>query len=117
MGTHRLLENLSHVSPAEAERLFGSECILNAPNPTVERARVQRVALFAEAFLPKVDGVSKSAYLTMRYLQQTGREVIVFAPDIAVHSVGQTKVIPLPSLGMPSAPETRIALTVGMRMR
>lgn len=73
-------------------------------------APVRRVAIFAEAFLPKVDGVSKTAFLTMRYLQQTGREVLVFAPDIAVQSVGKTKVIPLPSLGMPSAPETRIAL-------
>jgi len=68
------------------------------------------VAIFAEAFLPKVDGVSKTAFLTLRYLQETGREVIVFAPDIAPSSVGGTPVIPLPSLGFNMAPETRIAL-------
>ncbi len=72
-------------------------------------APVKRVALFAEAFLPKVDGVSKTAYLTMRYLKQTGREVIVFAPDIAPHHIGDVEVVPLPSLGIPQAPETRIA--------
>ena len=57
-----------------------------------------------------MDGVSKTAFLTLRYLQQTGREVLVFAPDTALPAVGQTKVVALPSLGMPSAPETRMAL-------
>jgi phosphatidylinositol alpha 1,6-mannosyltransferase len=71
---------------------------------------VKRVAIFAEAFLPKVDGVSKTAYLTMHYLKQTGRDVIVFAPDIAPHSVGDVEVVPLPSVGIPQAPETRIAI-------
>jgi glycosyltransferase involved in cell wall biosynthesis len=74
------------------------------------RAPVKRVAIFAEAFLPKVDGVSKTAYLALRYLEQTGREVIVFAPDIAPHSVSNTEVYPLPSLGFAAAPETRMAL-------
>ncbi len=64
----------------------------------------------AEAFLPKVDGVSKTAYLAVRHLQRTGREVLVFAPDIAPTSIGPTQVIPLPSFGLPVAPETRIAL-------
>lgn len=73
-------------------------------------APVRRVAIFAEAFLPKVDGVSKTAYLTMRYLRQTGREVIVFAPDIAPPVVDDTPVVALPSLGMSVAPETRLAL-------
>jgi phosphatidylinositol alpha 1,6-mannosyltransferase len=71
---------------------------------------LRRVALFAEAFLPKVDGVSKSAFLTLHYLQQTGREVLVFAPDIAPEHIGSTRVIPLPSLGVPLAPESRMAL-------
>lgn len=71
---------------------------------------MKRVAIFAEAFLPKVDGVSKTAYLTMHYLKQTGRDVIVFAPDIAPHSVGDVEVVPLPSVGIPQAPETRIAI-------
>ncbi len=83
---------------------------LRPPNPAIELAPVKRVALFAEAFLPKVDGVSKTAYLTLNYLKQTGREVIVFAPDIAPHSIDGTQVVPLPSLGLPQAPETRIAI-------
>jgi len=71
---------------------------------------VQRVAIIAESFLPKVDGVSKTAFLALRYLQMTGREVLVFAPDTAVHAVGGTKVIPLPSLPVPIAPESRMAI-------
>lgn len=63
-----------------------------------------------EAFLPKVDGVSKSAFLTLAYLQQTGREVLVFAPDIAPRAIGSSKVIPLLSVGFPGIPETRMAL-------
>lgn len=110
MAHNRLLESLYHISSEEAERLFGTESILNPPDPSVALAPVKRVALIAEAFLPKVDGVSKSAYLTLNYLKQTGREVLVFAPDIAPHSVGSTKVIPLPSLGTRLAPETRIGL-------
>ncbi len=60
--------------------------------------------------MPKVDGVSKTAYLTTRYLQETGREVLVFAPDIAPTQIGPSKVVPMPSLGVRVAPETRIAL-------
>ena len=68
------------------------------------------MAIFAESFLPKVDGVSKTAYLTTRYLQETGREVLVFAPDIAPTQIGPSKVVPMPSIGVRVAPETRIAL-------
>jgi glycosyltransferase involved in cell wall biosynthesis len=92
------------------ERLFGDEFTLKPPDPAVTLAPVRRVAIIAEAFLPKVDGVSKSAFLTVRYLQQTGREVLIFAPDTAPPMVGPSQVIALPSLGMPVAPETRMAL-------
>lgn len=36
--------------------------------------------------------------------------MIVFAPDIAPHTIAGTPVIPLPSLGLCQAPETRMAL-------
>lgn len=68
------------------------------------------MALLTESFLPKVDGVSKTTFLTMRYLQETGREVLIFAPDIAPPSMGPTTVIPLPSLKLPNAPNTHMAL-------
>lgn len=110
MADHRLFENLTRFNSEDIARLFGDEYALNPPDPLVELAPVKRVAIIAEAFLPKVDGVSKTAFLTLRYLQQTGREVLVFAPDTAPSAVGSSQVIALPSLGMPAAPETRVAL-------
>lgn len=110
MADNRLFEALTHFDTEEVERIFGNEYAFDPPGASVELAPVQRVAIIAEAFLPKVDGVSKSAYLTMRHLQRTGRDVLVFAPDIAPTAIGPTQIIPLPSLGVPFAPETRIAL-------
>lgn len=110
MAHHRLLEALTQFSPQKAEQVFGDEFASDTPISALDLAPVKRVAIFAEAFLPKVDGVSKTAYLTLRYLQETGREVMVFAPDTAPPYVGNSRVISLPSLGMPAAPETRVAL-------
>ncbi|MBZ0292714.1 MAG: glycosyltransferase family 1 protein [Anaerolineae bacterium] len=110
MADHRLLEAFTQFDPEQIQRVFGSEHAFNTVDPSLARAPVKRVAIIAEAFLPKVDGVSKSAFLTLRYLQQTGREVLVFAPDTAPPAVGSTQVIPLPSLGVPNVPETRVGL-------
>lgn len=71
---------------------------------------VRRVAIFTEAFLPKVDGVSRTALLTIRYLERTGRELVVFAPAPAPRRVGHTPVYSIPSLWLPDYPETRVAL-------
>lgn len=57
-----------------------------------------------------MDGVSKTAFLTLNYLRQTGREVMVFAPDIAPNHIGDTRIVPLFSFGFPGVPETRVAL-------
>ncbi len=110
MTHHQLLEALAQRDPLEAEKAFSAEFSLRPPDPSVKIAPVRRVAIFAEAFLPKVDGVSKTAYLTLRYLQQTGREVMVFAPDIAPPTVSGSPVIALPSVGIAAAPESRLAL-------
>lgn len=110
MADNRLLEALHALTPEEAQRFFAAEGALQPPDPSVALAPVRRVALFAEAFLPKVDGVSKSAFLTLRYLQRTGREVLVFAPDIAPEAIGETRVVRMPSLGAAFAPESRLAL-------
>lgn len=56
--------------------------------------------------------MSKTSYLTVRYLQETGREVLVFAPDVSVPRVGSSEVVPLPSWAVPSATETRMALPI-----
>ncbi|MCS6872804.1 MAG: glycosyltransferase family 1 protein [Anaerolineae bacterium] len=73
-------------------------------------ADVQRVALFTEAFLPKVDGVSRTALLTIRHLQRSGRKLLVFAPHPAPSDIEGTPIYSVPSLWLPSYPETRVAL-------
>lgn len=101
---NRLFQQREHT---HGDQLFGEYDLVPADQTL---APVKRVAILTEAFLPKVDGVSKTTYLTVRYLQQTGREVLIFAPDIAVPRVGDSEVIPLPSIGLPTADETRVAL-------
>jgi glycosyltransferase involved in cell wall biosynthesis len=78
----------------------------------VKLAPVRRVAIFAEAFLPKIDGVVKTAVLVARHLQNTGRDVLIFAPDNngnTPHFLGPSQVISVPSLEIPWVPETKVA--------
>lgn len=110
MADNRLLKALSQINSDQAEQIYGSEFAFDLPNRLGTTSPIKRVAIFAESFLPKVDGVSKTAYLTTRYLQETGREVLVFAPDIAPTQIGASKVVPMPSFGFRVAPETRVAL-------
>ena len=70
---------------------------------------VRRVALFTEAFLPKIDGVTRTALLTVQHLQQTGRQVLIFAPHPTLSHVGESRVVAIPSFPFPPNPETRVA--------
>ena len=109
MANQRVRRLFAARKTTQIDSIF-SEYNLVANDQPVSLAPIKRVAIFTEAFLPKVDGVSKTSYLTIRYLQETGREVLVFAPDTSVPSVGPTEVVPLKSISMPLAEETRIAL-------
>jgi phosphatidylinositol alpha 1,6-mannosyltransferase len=120
MSGNRLVEALNNLDPEDIDNVFGREHAFWVSPSTENLAPVKRVAIFAEAFYPKIDGVSKLAYLTLRYLQQTGREVLVFAPDIAPTHVGPSQIVRSPSVGLPFAPETRFAfppLTVGRLLK
>ncbi len=110
MQAQRLLDNLQARQEKNLDEFFGNPRLLDDRHRVEPFAAVRRVAILTESFLPKLDGVVKTSYLTIRYLQETGREVLVFAPDIAVDSVGDSQVIPLRSIGLPQAPETRMAL-------
>lgn len=110
MEAQRLLENLQAHQDKGLDEFFGNPRLIDGIYTVTPFAAVKRVAVLTESFLPKVDGVVKTTYLTIRYLQETGREVLVFAPDIAVDQVGDSQVIPLPSISLPQAPETRLAL-------
>jgi glycosyltransferase involved in cell wall biosynthesis len=95
---------------AQLDAVLTSESVdLASYLPSEITGSVRRVAIFTEAFLPKVDGVSRTALLTIKYLQSTGRELIVFAPAPAIPHIGPTHVYAIPSLWAPDVPETRIA--------
>lgn len=109
MFRHRLQSAFESFDPNQIDSYFGEQLNQLSVVTSQELAPVKRVAIFTEAFVPKIDGVSKSTYLTLRYLQRTGREVIVFAPDIAPPNIGPSRVVRLPSFTMPLVPETRVA--------
>jgi phosphatidylinositol alpha 1,6-mannosyltransferase len=110
MSRHRLQQALQNFNPAEIDAIFGENLFSHDALHTGEFANIQRVAIFTEAFLPKVDGVTKSAYLTMRYLQKTGREVLIFAPEMAPARIGDTRVVRMPAFSLPVAPETQVSV-------
>ncbi|NDJ76648.1 MAG: glycosyltransferase family 1 protein [Chloroflexi bacterium] len=87
-----------------------------APLPdSVERASLNRVAIITEAFLPKIDGVSKLATLTARHHLNMGRAVLIYAPDLTIGDYatpdmldGRCPVVKVPSGRLPNfPPETR----------
>ena len=110
MQAQRLLDNLQSQHGKGPDEFFGDPTLIDSAHSVTPFHKVRRVAIVTESFLPKVDGVAKTTYLTIRYLQETGREALIFAPDIAVDQVGSSRVIQLPSIGLPQAPETRMAL-------
>jgi len=110
MHAQRLLDNLEAQQNTAHDDYFGNPRLIDDAYSTTPFSAVKQVAILTESFLPKVDGVVKTTYFTVRYLQATGREVLVFAPDIAVEQIGASQVIPVPSIGLPQAPETRLAL-------
>lgn len=111
MEHQRLYRILEDRASQSGESVFGDHDLVD---PSHRRAPIQRVALLTEAFLPKVDGVSKTSYLTARYLQETGREVLIFAPDTSISELHGSEVVPLPSFALSMAPETRVAMPMPM---
>lgn len=57
-----------------------------------------------------MDGVTRTTFLTARYLQQTGRDVLIFAPEGSIKHLGTSEVVNLPAIDIPAAEGTRAAL-------
>jgi glycosyltransferase involved in cell wall biosynthesis len=95
----------------------GEDFRVGAIRPEVRLAPIKRVAIFAEAFLPKIDGVSKTAVLVARHLMNTQREVLIFAPDNNGYTpkmLDKAPVITVPSWGLPFVPETKVGFPAPM---
>lgn len=68
-----------------------------------------RVAIFAETFLPKWDGVAHTTCRLLEHLAARGVETLMFAPEGAPAMYAATPIIGLPWFAVPFYPELRLA--------
>jgi glycosyltransferase involved in cell wall biosynthesis len=79
-----------------------------------------RIALFAETFLPKTDGVTNTLCQLLLHLARRGHEALMFAPEGTPDIYAKTPIVGLGSVPMPFYPELRLvppAVDVSHRLR
>lgn len=79
-----------------------------------------RIALFTETFLPKIDGIVTRLRFTIRELQRSGNQVLVFAPGEGPTEYEGARVIRLPGFRLPLYPELILSLplpSIGRALR
>lgn len=81
--------------------------LAQAEAPAEERPL--RIALFAERFLPKIDGVTTRLLHTIRNLRESGQEVLVIAPPGVTDFEG-TPVHAVPGFKFPFYPDQILAI-------
>lgn len=69
-----------------------------------------RIAIIAEVYLPKVDGVVMRTMNLIRHLQQRGDEILVICPEGQSPPDSPVPVVQFPGFPFPSYPEYRIGL-------
>jgi phosphatidylinositol alpha 1,6-mannosyltransferase len=67
-----------------------------------------RVALFAESFLPKVDGVTNTLCYLLDHLAQRGCQSLLFCPAGAPGRYARTQIVGLSSFAFPWYPELKL---------
>lgn len=68
-----------------------------------------RVAIFAETFLPKWDGVAHTTCRLLEHLERCGIESLMFAPEGAPARYAATPIIGQPCFAVPFYPDLRLA--------
>lgn len=69
-----------------------------------------RIAIIAEVFLPKIDGVVNRTLNLIRQLVGSGDELLVVCPEARGHTECQVPVLGVPSFSFPLYPEYRVGL-------
>ncbi len=69
-----------------------------------------RVAIIAEVFLPKIDGVVSRTLNLIRHLARSGDELLIVCPDARGLTESPAPVLAVPSFSFPFYPEYRIGL-------
>lgn len=72
-----------------------------------------RIALVAETFLPKVDGIVNTLLYLLQHLERAGHQALVLAPQGSPQKVGAAQVVSFPACRLPAYPELRLALPDG----
>ena len=67
-----------------------------------------RIALFAETFLPKLDGVTTTLRYLLEYMADRGHPCLMFAPEGAPAEYAGTSIVGLPCFAFPLYPELRL---------
>lgn len=85
----------------------------------VAHPEAMRVMLFAESFLPHMNGVTNSLLHALEHFERQGHEALVVAPhyetdDELPTSVHGASILRLPSFALPAYPQVRVA-AAGMR--
>jgi glycosyltransferase involved in cell wall biosynthesis len=69
-----------------------------------------RIAIVAEVFLPKIDGVVGRLLNLIRHLVDAGDEVLIVCPEAEGCTNCQVPVLPVPSFTFPPYPEYRVGI-------
>ena len=67
-----------------------------------------RIAIFAETFLPKWDGIATTLCYLLEHLAARGHASLMFAPQGAPSRYAQTRIVGLPGLPFPLYPELKL---------
>jgi len=67
-----------------------------------------RIAIFAETFLPKLDGIANTLCHLLDYLQEQGHRALLFCPRGAPDTYAGTRVIGLPAMAFPFYRDLRL---------
>ncbi|MBN1582633.1 MAG: glycosyltransferase family 1 protein, partial [Anaerolineae bacterium] len=67
-----------------------------------------RIAIFAESFLPKWDGVTNTLCYLLDHLAQTGHDSVMFAPKGEPATYAGTPIVGLPCFTFPLYPDLRL---------
>ncbi|MEZ4387406.1 MAG: glycosyltransferase family 1 protein [Candidatus Krumholzibacteriia bacterium] len=68
-----------------------------------------RVAIFAETFLPKWDGIANTTCRLLEHLAERGVETLMFAPEGAPARYAATPIVGQPCFPLPFYPELKLA--------
>src|SRR5262245_8804316 len=83
---------------------------LNGPVAPLFWRDPMRIAIIAEVFLPKIDGVVNRTLNLIRHLQRSGDDLLVVCPQAQGCTECPVPVMDVPSFSFPLYPEYRVGL-------